>query len=131
MDDMNDEMKQANKHITGMEKWCGLFVCPWNRGGSKVRDADATWKAPKEKKQKQGAARNEPTNQTQAHSGPIVQVITNDDREKEMEENMQGVSSILSTLKTQASEMNKEIGKQNSQLDRVTHKVLKFALFSS
>ena len=31
MDEMNAEMKQAEKHITGMEKWCGLCVCPWNR----------------------------------------------------------------------------------------------------
>lgn len=31
MDDMNAEMRQAEKHITGMEKWCGLCVCPWNR----------------------------------------------------------------------------------------------------
>lgn len=31
MDNMNADMKQAEKHITGMEKWCGLFVCPWKR----------------------------------------------------------------------------------------------------
>ena len=28
---MNAEMREADKHITGMEKWCGLCVCPWNR----------------------------------------------------------------------------------------------------
>ena len=28
MEAMNAEMKEAEKHITGMEKWCG---CPWNR----------------------------------------------------------------------------------------------------
>jgi hypothetical protein len=31
METMNSEMKEAEKHITGMEKWCGLCVCPWNR----------------------------------------------------------------------------------------------------
>ena len=31
MDKINAEMKEAEKHITGMEKWCGLCVCPWNR----------------------------------------------------------------------------------------------------
>ena len=30
MDEINAEMKEAEKHITGMEKWCGLCVCPWN-----------------------------------------------------------------------------------------------------
>ena len=39
---MNAEMKEAEKHLTGMEKWCGLCICPWNRR-AKVRDADATW----------------------------------------------------------------------------------------
>ena len=31
LDNINAEMKQAEKHLTGMEKWCGLCVCPWNR----------------------------------------------------------------------------------------------------
>ena len=25
------QMKEADKALTGMEKWCGLCVCPWNR----------------------------------------------------------------------------------------------------
>ena len=31
LDTINAEMKEADKALTGMEKWCGLFVCPWNR----------------------------------------------------------------------------------------------------
>jgi synaptosomal-associated protein 25 len=31
LDNINAEMKEADKHLTGMEKWCGLCVCPWNR----------------------------------------------------------------------------------------------------
>ena len=31
LDNINAEMKEAEKHLTGMEKWCGLCVCPWNR----------------------------------------------------------------------------------------------------
>ena len=42
VDNMNVEMKQAEKHLTGMEKWCGLCVCPWNRR-PKIRDVDASW----------------------------------------------------------------------------------------
>ena len=42
MDDMNAEMKVAEKHLTGMEKWCGLCVCPWNKAPA-VKDMDATW----------------------------------------------------------------------------------------
>ena len=31
LDDINAKMKEANKALSGMEKWCGLFVCPWNK----------------------------------------------------------------------------------------------------
>lgn len=44
IDNMNAEMKEAEKHLTGMEKWCGLCVCPWKRG-PKVRDIDGTWQS--------------------------------------------------------------------------------------
>ncbi len=121
MDDMNAEMKQAEKHITGMEKWCGLCVLPWKRH-AKIRDNDAYTKTPKEpKKAKKG--KKEPTEtEPQQASGPIIQRINNDAREDEMEENMQAVSGILSTLKTQATLMNSELEKQNPQLDRLNAK---------
>ena len=44
IDNMNAEMKEAEKHLTGMEKWCGLCICPWNRR-PKVRDVDGTWQS--------------------------------------------------------------------------------------
>ena len=31
LDDHPHQMKEADKALTGMEKWCGLFVCPWNK----------------------------------------------------------------------------------------------------
>ena len=31
LDNINADMKEAEKHLTGMEKWCGLCVMPWNR----------------------------------------------------------------------------------------------------
>ena len=36
--------QEAEKHLTGMEKWCGLCICPWNRR-PKVRDVDGTWQS--------------------------------------------------------------------------------------
>jgi synaptosomal-associated protein 25 len=59
MDVMHNELNQASKHITGMEKWCGLCVCPWNRT-QKVRDTDAVWgdkKSDVVNKQPRGALR--------------------------------------------------------------------------
>ena len=31
LDNINADMKEAEKHLTGMEKWCGMCVMPWNR----------------------------------------------------------------------------------------------------
>ena len=49
--------------------------------------------------------------------------ITNDDREVEMEQNMQGVGSILGTLKDMATDMGDEIERQNKHLDLIQGKV--------
>jgi len=40
-----------------------------------------------------------------------------------MEENMQAVGSILGNLKSMAQDMNQEIDKQNTQIDRIEAKV--------
>ena len=58
-------------------------------------------------------------------SALIVIRITNDDREVEMEQNMQGVGSILGTLKNMATDMGDEIERQNKHLDLIQGKVRK------
>lgn len=123
MDDMNNEMKQAEKHITGMEKWCGLCVCPWNRN-ARVRDTDGTWKGTSATKGGSGPVKNQPGKNDSKPDGPYVNRITNDAREDEMEENMQEVGSILGNLKNMAREMGDEIETQNKQVDRIAVKVL-------
>jgi synaptosomal-associated protein 25 len=47
LDNINAEMKQAEKHLTGMEKWCGLCVCPWNRYIATVKVGHPTKLRPK------------------------------------------------------------------------------------
>ena len=37
LDDINADMKQAEQHITQMEKFCGLCLMPWNRR-KKIKD---------------------------------------------------------------------------------------------
>jgi len=127
MDKINAEMKEANKHITGMEKWCGLCVCPWNRA-AKVRDVDASWKKPSKNSSgdKERIIGNEPNSRNEmpdsSNRGPYIQRIQNDAREDEMEDNMQAVGSILGNLKNMASSMGDEIGRQNNQIDRINAK---------
>jgi len=49
-------------------------------------------------------------------------MITNDDREEEMEENMQQVSTMIGNLRNMATDMGTEVGNQNAQLDRINLK---------
>ena len=49
--------------------------------------------------------------------------ITNDDREEEMEENMQQVSTMIGNLRNMAADMGTEVENQNRQLDRINIKV--------
>merc|ERR1719458_2062829 len=128
MDKINAEMKEANKHITGMEKWCGICVCPWNRA-AKVRDVDGSWKPSKNSSgDKERIIGNEPNSRNEmpdSSRGPYIQRIQNDAREDEMEDNMQAVGSILGNLKNMASDMGDEIGKQNKDLERIGGKAAK------
>jgi len=122
LDNMNSEMKQAEKHITGMEKWCGICVCPWNRT-QKVRDTDGTWKNPLSK-DGSGVVKSQPSGSAvpDAARGPYIQRLNNDAREDEMEDNMQAVGSVLGNLKNMAADMGDEIARQNKQLDRIDRK---------
>jgi len=122
LDDINADMKQAEQHITQMEKFCGLCLMPWNRR-KKIKDVDdsAYEKVTKDgtvvTKQPPGAS------QGASSSGPYIQRITNDAREDEMEDNMVQVGSMLGNLKDMASTMGEEIDRQNRQIDKIGAKV--------
>merc|ERR1712156_552154 len=123
LDTINAEMKEADKALTGMEKWCGLFVCPWNRSAAVGTD-DSAWETTEEQNQtvrRQPGPGDRDTADT-VMSGPYVQRITNDSREDEMEQNMQGVGNILGNLKNMATDMGDEIERQNKHLDLIQGK---------
>jgi len=130
LDGMNAEMKVAEKHLHGMEKWCGLCVCPWNRA-DKVKDAD--WNNPLASDTTKIVS-SQPGNSRSGNvvsdgpQGNYIQRINNDAREDEMEENMQAVGSILGNLKNMAQDMGDEIGRQNKQLDTVAGKATNVGL---
>jgi len=129
LDGMGAELKVAEKHLHGMEKWCGVCVCPWNRT-AKVKDTD--WNNPlasdttKIVGSQPGAGRSGNSSvPDNAPQGGYIQRINNDAREDEMEENMQAVGSILGNLKNMAQDMGDEIGKQNKDLERIGGKAAK------
>merc|ERR1719150_879436 len=117
LDNINAEMKEAEKHLTGMEKWCGLCVMPWYKR-KKIKDVDdSKWETSKDGtvvKKQPGASEGSGAES----GGPYIERITND----EMEENMQAVGSVLSNLKEMSQAMGGEIERQNKQLDKISNK---------
>ncbi|XP_057636216.1 synaptosomal-associated protein 23 isoform X1 [Chionomys nivalis] len=142
MDQINKDMREAEKTLTELNKCCGLCVCPCNRlsdGGcffetrtknfESGKNYKATWgdggdNSPSNVVSKQpGRVTNgQPQQATGTASGGYIKRITNDAREDEMEENLTQVGSILGNLKNMALDMGNEIDAQNQQIQRITEK---------
>ncbi|XP_040916510.1 synaptosomal-associated protein 23-like isoform X3 [Toxotes jaculatrix] len=137
MDQINQDMRQAEKNLTDLSKCCGLCVCPCDRVTSIENDSryKRTWgigggdgesdaNGSKVVSRQPSGVRNGQAAQTNAPapSGPYIKRITNDAREDEMEDNLQAVGGIIGNLKTMALDMGNEIDQQNKQIDRITDK---------
>ncbi|XP_045303988.1 synaptosomal-associated protein 23 isoform X1 [Leopardus geoffroyi] len=143
MDQINKDMREAEKTLTELNKCCGLCVCPCNRFSdvpcfceTRTKNFEsgkaykATWgdggdNCPSNVVSKQpGRVTNGQPQQatTGTASGGYIKRITNDAREDEMEENLTQVGSILGNLKNMALDMGNEIEAQNRQIDRITEK---------
>ncbi|XP_041489031.1 synaptosomal-associated protein 23-like [Microtus oregoni] len=128
MDQMNKDMREAEKTLTELNKCCGLCVCPCNRTKNfeSGKNYKATWgdggdNSPSNVVSKQpGRVTNgQPQQATGTASGGYIKRITNDAREDEMEENLTQVGSILGNLKNMALDMTDA---QNQQIQRITEK---------
>ncbi|KAM5129212.1 synaptosomal-associated protein 23 isoform 1-T2 [Mantella aurantiaca] len=138
LDQINKDMREADKNLTELNKCCGLCVCPGKRILRRLkyrlraksfdhgdvykkawgsRDDEVVSKQPRQvngqQQQQQSAS---------GHSGPYIKKITNDAREDEMENNLDQVGSILGNLKVMALDMGNEIDAQNKQIDRINDK---------
>nr|XP_004665950.1 synaptosomal-associated protein 23 [Jaculus jaculus] len=132
MDQINKDMREAEKTLTELNKCCGLCVCPCNRTKNfeSGKAYKATWgdgggNSPNSVVSKQpGRVTNGQPQQTStgAASGEYIKHITNDAKEDEMEENLTQVGSILGNLKNMALDMGNEIDAQNQQIQRITEK---------
>merc|ERR1712243_145511 len=75
LDDINADMKEAERHLTQMEKWCGLCLMPWNRR-KKIKDVDdAKW----EKTKDGNVVKRQPNAEASGASGgsgPYIERIT-------------------------------------------------------
>ncbi|XP_061698738.1 synaptosomal-associated protein 23-like isoform X2 [Syngnathoides biaculeatus] len=138
MDQINQDMRLAEKNLTDLSKCCGLCICPCNRVSSIENDSryKRTWgvgggldaesnaDGSKVVSKQPAGVRNGQAGQVNAPppSGPYVKRITNDAREDEMEDNLNAVGGIIGNLKSMAVDMGAEIDKQNKQIDRITDK---------
>ncbi|XP_061600292.1 synaptosomal-associated protein 23-like isoform X2 [Cololabis saira] len=139
MDQINQDMRQAEKHLTDLSKCCGLCVCPCDRVSSIENDSryKRTWAAGGTEPEGNGsgskvissqpsAVRNGQAAQVNAGggggSGQYIKRITNDAREDEMEDNLEVVGSIIGNLKNMAVDMGKEIDNHNYHIDRINDK---------
>nr|XP_006135460.2 synaptosomal-associated protein 23 [Pelodiscus sinensis]XP_014435152.1 synaptosomal-associated protein 23 [Pelodiscus sinensis] len=131
MDQINKDMREAEKTLTELNKCCGLCVCPCNRTKNfeSGKSYKSTWSDGAENsadrivsKQPGRLVNNQQPQTTGGASGGYIVRITNDAREDEMEENLTQVGNILGNLKNMALDMGNEIDTQNKQIDRINEK---------
>ena len=124
MDKINTDMKEAEKALSGMEQCCGLFTCPCGKA-KEFQEDESTWKGTDDGKVVGG----QPVRTVDdrggggAMVGSYIARVTKDDREDEMEENMQDVNNMIGNLRNMAIDMGSEIGAQNQQISRINQKV--------
>uniref|UniRef100_A0A8D8V4L5 Synaptosomal-associated protein n=1 Tax=Cacopsylla melanoneura TaxID=428564 RepID=A0A8D8V4L5_9HEMI len=122
MDQINADMKEAEKNLTGMEKCCGICVLPCNKSAS-FKEDEGTWKGNDDGK----VVNNQPQRVMDERNGLGPQAgyigkITNDARENEMENNMGEVNTMIGNLRNMAIDMGSELENQNRQVDRINRK---------
>nr|XP_045622159.1 synaptosomal-associated protein 25-like isoform X1 [Procambarus clarkii] len=122
MDQINADMKEAEKNLTGMEKCCGLCVLPCNKTSSQFKEDESTWKGKED-----GVVSSQPQRVMDDRnglgaSGGYIGRITNDAREDEMEDNMGQVNTMIGNLRNMAIDMGSEIENQNRQITRINAK---------
>ncbi|VDD94088.1 unnamed protein product [Enterobius vermicularis] len=125
LDTINQDMREAEEHLKGMEKCCGLCILPCMKTQDFEKNSEyaKAWK-----KDDDGGVINDQPRITVGDSGMgpqggYITRITNDAREDEMDENIQQVSTMVGNLRNMAIDMSTEVSNQNRQLDRIQEKV--------
>lgn len=125
LDQINQDMREAEKNLTDLGKCCGLCSC------DKLKDFEASGAYKKVWGNNQdGVVSSQPSSRVvderekMTMSGGYIKRVTNDAREDEMEENLAQVGSILGNLRSMAIDMGNEIDTQNDQIDRIQNKAM-------
>lgn len=117
-------MDEAQKNLNQLQKCCGLCVLPWKRfhysrgkpmNSVKIHNSDKPTPVTAEPEY-------HASTKAQTPKSGYISRITNDDREVEMDNNMDVVSNHLGTLKNIAVDMGHTLSNQNIQIQRITEK---------
>ncbi|XP_067101948.1 SNARE_SNAP25N and SNARE_SNAP23C domain-containing protein isoform X2 [Osmerus mordax] len=127
LDQINQDMREAEKNLSDMSKCCGL--CVWPRTKLKNFEESEAYKKVWGTSQ-DGVMSSQPSSRVldereqMIMSGGHIRRVTDDAREDEMEENLGHVGSIIGNLKSMALDMGNEIDTQNVQIDRIQGKAI-------
>uniref|UniRef100_A0A3Q3X691 Multifunctional fusion protein n=1 Tax=Mola mola TaxID=94237 RepID=A0A3Q3X691_MOLML len=119
MDQINKDMKDAEKNLNNLGQFCGLCTCPCN----KIKGGGQAWGGNQDGVvNSQPGARVVDEREQMAISGGFIRRVTDDARENEMDENLEQVGGIIGNLRHMALDMGQEIDTQNRQIDRIMEK---------
>ncbi|MCJ8740143.1 hypothetical protein PDJAM_G00055370 [Pangasius djambal] len=125
LDQINQDMREAEKNLTDLGKCCGLCSC------DKLKNLEASEAYKKVWGNNQdGVVSSQPSSrimderEKMTMSGGYIRRVTNDAQEDEMEENLAHVGSILGNLRSMALDMGNEINTQNVQIERIQSKAI-------
>ncbi|XP_052432852.1 synaptosomal-associated protein 25 isoform X2 [Carassius gibelio] len=124
LDQINQDMKEAEKNLPDLGKYCGLCSC------DKLKDFEASGAYKKVWGNQDGVVSSQPSSRVMDErekmtmSGGYIRRVTNDALEDEMEENLAQVGSILGNLRSMALDMGNEIDTQNVQIERIQSKAM-------
>ncbi|XP_027136319.1 synaptosomal-associated protein 25 isoform X1 [Larimichthys crocea] len=123
LDQINSDMKEAEKNLTDLGKCCGLCSCDKLKAFEESGAYKAIWGGTAGQ---DGIVSNQPPSsrvvderEIMIMSGGYIQRVTNDAREDEMEENLAHVGSIIGNLKSMALDVGNELDTQNDQIARI------------
>ncbi|XP_033971821.1 SNARE_SNAP25N and SNARE_SNAP23C domain-containing protein isoform X2 [Trematomus bernacchii] len=128
LDQINSDMKEAEKNLTDLGKCCGLCSCDKLKAFEESGAYKAVWGGGSGQ---DGVVSNQPPSsrvvderEQMIMSGGHIRRVTNDDREVEMDGNLAHVGSILGNLKSMALDMGNEMDMQNNQIERIQGKAI-------
>ncbi|XP_039181062.1 synaptosomal-associated protein 25-like isoform X1 [Crotalus tigris] len=124
LDQIIQDMKEAEKNLSDMAKCCGLFVCPC----AKLKNMKAMEASKAASSNTQDVVSQQPIMMTAGTqmmmSGPFIQRVMKDDVEDEIEQNLTQVDSMLSNLRSMAVDMSNEIDVQSKQVENIKEKAV-------